>query len=154
MQGSVRGFFFILVILLVPAGLQAADNPFIGAWKFNADRSKPGDRSATLTFAAYGADGLKFTRDIIEATGNPAYWEWSANFDGKDYKFTGSPNYDSLSVKHVDSNTFLATHKKGGKVMTSAWYTVSKDGKMLGVTTAGVNAQGKEVLFFSVYDKQ
>lgn len=38
--------------------------------------------------------------------------------------------------------------------MTTAWYTVSRDGKALAITTAGVNAQNKQVVFYSVFDKQ
>lgn len=154
MQRRGRGLFYLAAILLVSTGLWAEDNPFLGTWKFNPEKSKPGDRSATLKFEPYGADGLKFTRDIIEAQGNSAHWEWSANFDGKDYAFTGSPNYDTLSLKKIDPHTFATTNKKDGKVRTTAWYNLSKDGKAMGVTTTGVNAQGNPVVFYSVYDRQ
>jgi hypothetical protein len=144
-----------LTIFLGFSNLWAADNPFLGTWKFNPERSKPGDTSATLKIEAYGNNGLKFTRDIIEASGNPAHWDWSANFDdGKDYPYTGNPNYDAFSLRRIDANTIETVNKKDGKVRTTAWYSLSKDGKVLGVTTAGVNAQGKPVVFYSVYDRQ
>ena len=37
-------------------------------------------------------------------------------FDGKDNRFTGSPNYDAVSLKSFDDRTFIAVNKKGGKV--------------------------------------
>ena len=154
MRESLRGLFLTATILVCSATLWSADSLFVGTWKFNQDKSKPGDLSATIKFEALPPNGIKFTRDIIEAPGNPAHWEWSGQFDGNDNQFTGSPNYDGISLKRFDDRTLVATNKKGGKVMTTAWYCVSKDGKALAVTTAGVNTQGREVVFYSVYDKQ
>jgi hypothetical protein len=156
MQRNARMLILVVVVLMSSCISWGADvNLFSGKWKFNPDKSKPGDR-ATILFEPLGPDGIKFTREIVEAPapGHPAHWEWSGQFDGKEGKFTGSPNYDAVALRRFDDRTIIVTNKKGGKVMTTAWYCVSKDGKLLGVTTSGVNAAGKDVVFFSVYDKQ
>ncbi len=154
MQRKLRGIFLMVAVLFVSSGLWAEDNPFIGTWKFIPEKSKPGDRSALIKLVPYGADGLKMTRDIIEAPGNAAFWEWSANFDGKDYPFLGNPNYDTITLKKIDAYTFGATRKKEGKERNTAWYNLTKDGKTMGVATTGVNPQGNPVVFYSVYERQ
>ena len=97
MRERLRGIFFTVTILICSTGLWGNDNLFLGTWKFNQAKSKPGDTSATMKLEPLGADGIKLTRDSIDARGNSAHWEWSGQFDGKDNKFTGSPNYDAVS---------------------------------------------------------
>jgi hypothetical protein len=51
--------------------------------------------------------------------------------DGKDQKVSGSPYYDTISVRQVDDHTVELTSKKGGKVAGTQKLTVSDDGKTL-----------------------
>jgi hypothetical protein len=53
----------------------------------------------------------------VQADGTRVTLGFSAHYDGKDHKYTGSPDYDIIALKCVDANTIEATLKKGGKVV-------------------------------------
>ena len=57
----------ILAMMAVPAGLRAADAPFVGTWKLNVAKSKynpgPPPKSQTYQFEPSGANGVKFTAE-------------------------------------------------------------------------------------------
>jgi hypothetical protein len=74
-------------------------------------------------------------------------------YDGKDYPFTGSPDFDSIAVKRVNGNTVSSEQKQGGKVVGTSKRVISKDGKVLTLTSKGKNAKGAFENVY-VYDKQ
>ena len=79
---------------------------------------------------------------------------YSANYDGTDYKFVGSPDADTITLKLLDANTTEATLKMVGKVMQTTKAVVSADGKTRTLTTSGVNAKGQKVNNVLVFDRQ
>ena len=135
---------------------QAAD-PASGIWELNLAKSKfspgPPPKSQTRTFEVSGAD-VKYTLKGIDAEGKPTLVQFTAKYDGKDYPVTGSPDFDAISLKHVDAVTTEATLKKGGKVVQTSTRVVSKDGKTLTLTVKGTNAKGQAVNNVSVFDKR
>jgi hypothetical protein len=56
------------------------------------------------TFAAAG-NGIKVTTKGIDAAGKPTATEYTAEYDGKDYPVTGSPDYDTVALKRLDAAT-------------------------------------------------
>ena len=157
-----RLFEFAAIIVLAAvasAPAIAESNPLVGTWKLNVDKSKfnPGPMPKSLTRTVEGqGDGLKYTFDGISADGTAIAYSFAVSFDGKDNAITGSiPNgADSISAKRMDSNTFEATMKKGGKVIGTSKVKVSADGKSTTVTATGTNAAGQPTNDVSVYDKQ
>ena len=147
-----------LVMLAVSVGLWAQQDPVMGTWRINLAKSKyspgPAPKSGTTKLAPYGKNGVKLTADGADAKGNPTHVEWSAEADGKDYPVKGNPDSDAVSLKRIDSNTVEATNKKGGKVMTTARWVFSTDGKTRTATTKGTNAQGQAVNTVAVFDRQ
>src|SRR5437660_791890 len=139
---SLLKFVAIGILAVVASGpLFAQSNSLVGTWKLNLEKSKfnpgPGPKSMTRTVEAQG-DGVKYT------------------FDGKDNAITGSmpSGADSISAKRIDSNTFDATLKQGGKVIATSKVEVSQDGKVTTVTSKGTNATGQATNDVSVYNKQ
>jgi hypothetical protein len=61
---------------------------------------------------------------------------------------------DTISAKRIDSNTFDATLKQGGKVIGTSKVEVSQSGRVTTVTTKGTNATGQPTNDVSVYNKQ
>ena len=59
---------------------------------------------------------------------------------------------DAVEVKQVDPNTTETVFKKGGKVIGSTRSVVSKDGKVLTVTS--LDANGHPIGDVLVFDKQ
>jgi hypothetical protein len=153
-------FVGIGILALAASGaLLAQSNPLVGTWKLNSEKSKfnpgPGPKSMTRTVEAQG-DGVKYTFDGISADGIAIAYSFAVNFDGKDNAITGSmpSGADNISVKRIDSNTFDATLKQGGKVIGTSKVEVSEGGKVTTVTSKGTNATGQATNDVSVYNKQ
>jgi len=126
----------LLVILAAFAlGALAADNPLVGVWKLEPQRShfSHGDLplSLILTIQADGADGIKYSSRNQLVDGSSGGANYQAKFDGKDYPVTGSPTYDHVSIRKMKARTFQIQMKKGGTVVVDATYTVTGDGKSL-----------------------
>ena len=148
-------------VLAVLAGsvVQAQSSPLVGTWKLNVAKSKfdpgPAPKSLTRTVATQG-DGVKYTFEGVGADGKPLSYGFSVNFDGKDNPVSGSMpgGADTISAKRTDANHYVATTKKGGKVLGTAKVEVSKDGRTTTVESTGTNAAGVNTHDVQVYDKQ
>ena len=74
------------------AAASAADNPVLGKWKLNVEKSKfvpgPGPKSLTRTVEAEG-EKVKFTYEGEAADGAPISYTFTVAYDGKDYPITG-----------------------------------------------------------------
>jgi hypothetical protein len=87
--------------MLFAASLIAADAA-IGTWKLNVAKSKfspgPPPQSATVTYEESGR-GVKRTGEAVSADGTKTSFEYTAQYDGKDYPITGNPNADTVALK-------------------------------------------------------
>jgi len=153
---------FVAIALLAVVGsstLQAQSNPLVGTWKLNVTESKydpgPAPKSLTRTVVAEG-DGVKYTFDGVAADGTPVVYSFVVQFDGKDNPISGSipSGADTISATRTDSNHYVATLKKGGKVIGNAKVSVSKDGKVTTVDSTGTTASGAKGHELQVYDKK
>jgi hypothetical protein len=146
----------VLVIALAWASAAAADE-HSGTWKMNPAKSTyspgPAAKSVNLKIEA-DEKGVKIDAEGTDGEGNPTHVAYDAKFDGKDYPVTGLPYADTVSVKHVGSDTIQATMKKGDKVLMTVTSKVSEGGKTRTSTFSGKDAQGRPVHNVVVYDKQ
>ena len=139
--------------------LQAQSNPLVGTWQLNTTKSKydpgPAPKSLTRTVVADG-DGVKYTFEGVADDGKPIAYGFSVQFDGKDNPISGSipSGADTISAKRTDSNHFVATLKKGGKVIGTSKVSVSKDGKVTTVDSTGTTATGAKAHDLQVFDKK
>src|SRR5262249_49954130 len=97
--------------------------------------------------------GLKETADRVDADGKVVHWEWTAQYDGKDYPVNGDPDRDAVSLKRIDDNTIEVTSKKNGKPTTLNRIVVSPDGKVRANTVTGTNSKGQTVNNLLVFDR-
>jgi hypothetical protein len=153
---------FVAVVLLAVVGsctMRAQSNPLVGTWKLNVTKSKfdpgPAPKSLTRTVEAQG-DGVKYTFAGVAADGKPIGYGFSVQFDGKDNPISGSipSGADTISAKRTDSNHFVATLKKGDKIIGTSKVTVSGDGKITTVDATATTATGVKTHDVQVYDKQ
>src|SRR5262245_12722677 len=155
--GGVVAFLALCLVATSSLSSFAQTDPFIGTWKLNLAKSKfsPGPllKSQTLTYEAAG-QGVKVTVKGTDAEGKPIDFQSTANFDGKDYPVTGIPDWDTIARKRIDAYKMEITHKKAGKVVSTATNVVSKDGKTRTLTEKGVNAKGEKISNVEVYDRQ
>lgn len=149
--------FALAAVVCAPAFAQT--NPLVGTWKLDVTKSTfdpgPGPKSLTRTVEAQG-DGVKYTFDGVAADGNPIAYGFAVQFDGKDNPISGSipSGADTISAKRVDSNHYVATLKKGDKVIGTSKVMVSMDGKVTTVESTGTNTAGVKTHDVQVYDKQ
>jgi hypothetical protein len=143
--------------VFVFAGSLLAADAAIGTWKLNPAKSKfspgPPPQGATVTYEESG-NGVKRTGEMVNADGTKTSFEYTAQYDGKEYPVTGNLNADMISLMRVNDRTVEATLKKDGKVTTNARRVVSADGKTLTITLTGTNAQGQKMRNVQVFEKQ
>jgi hypothetical protein len=154
-------FSLALAALALTTTLAAleADNS-LGTWKVNIAASKytPAPwpvKSLTVVREAVPG-GVKVTTTGERTDGTAINTTYSANYDGTPAGVTGigSP-YDTVSIKEVDSNTFLYEAKNlTGKYSASGRIVISNQGKTMTLTAKGTDTDGKEMTLLLVYDKQ
>jgi hypothetical protein len=139
-------------------GLWAADDPAMGTWELNLAKSKndpgPPNKSNALKYEPAGNDGMKQTGDGVSAQGNPTHTGYTAKYDGNDYPYTGSADYDTIALQRIDASTSLTTNKKNGTVVRMLRRTLSKDGRSMTLVSVGINAKGQAFHNVAIYDKQ
>ena len=159
MKHVVRFVAVAVLAVVACSTIHAQSNPLVGTWKLNVEKSKyepgPAPKNMTRTVEAAG-DGVKYTFEGVSADGKPISYGFTVQFGGKDSPITGTiPNgADSVSAERTDANHYVATLKKGGKVLGESHVTVSKDGKVTTVDVTGTTAAGVKVHEVQVYDKQ
>jgi hypothetical protein len=137
--------------------LAQGPDPIVGTWELNVAKSKyspgPAPKSESRTYVMAGQD-IKATSKGVDGTGKPTVGEWTVNYDGKERPQSGNPDADSLSLKRIDAFTTEFTQKRGGKVVITGTRTISKDGKVMTITTKGTNAQGQTINDTAVFEKR
>ena len=67
---------------------------------------------------------------------------------------SGNPDSDTLSLKRIDAFTTEFTEKRAGKVVTSGTRSISRDGKVMTISTKGTNAKGQAINDVQVFEKR
>ena len=141
---------------VVHLGAQGVD-PVVGTWELNIAKSKfspgPAPKSQTRTYVVAGNE-IKGTSNGVGADGKPTAAQWTVGYDGKDRPITGLADVDSLSLKRINAFTVESTQKKAGKVVARGRRVISKDGKVMTITTKGTNANGQAFNNMEVFDKR
>jgi hypothetical protein len=152
-----------LVALLCLAGTvftadpQQGVSPLNGTWQMNPAKSKyspgPPDKSVKRTYEVTG-DTIEAHSETIDAEGKPAVSNFTANYDGKEYPFSGSGATDTVSIKRIDASTSEFSFKRAGKSAATSLVQVSENGRLLTITQKGTNEKGQPVNMVTVYEKQ
>jgi hypothetical protein len=151
----------IVVVTTTAIALSAADNS-IGTWKRNNQRTKYSPpppnpfKSQSMTREAAADGGVKVTSKGVRVDGTPVETTYTLKYDGKSVPVSGKgSNFDSISAKQIDANTFTTeTRKTGGKYHTTGKTVISSDGKTMTNASKGTDAEGKPISFVIIYDKQ
>lgn len=139
MRMSTRVFQLLLPACLVTSALWAANDPFIGKWKLDPSRSKLtdvmkvealGENRYAITFAPGAVDTV-----VADSSDQPA--------------LRGT----TLSVSVDGPDRWKVVRKKGGRILLSAIWTLSQDGKTLNDVFTGYQADGSTLLMHYVYDR-
>jgi hypothetical protein len=130
---NVRHLVVFLSVWVLSGSLLAGDDPFVGTWKLNADKSK-----------------LTGFQEKIEDLGDNKYRFTIGHnvetiaVDGEDHP----TNYGTWALKKEGPNTWKSVDKIDGKVISTATWTISDDGQTFTAVTQGVKNDG------STYESQ
>ena len=154
---AVKVSFFLVVTVAAVAAAQIEAR--VGTWELNLAQSTfspgPPPRKQTLTFQAAGPQWVALLQGI-DASGkpiNPDMNNLAISFDGKDHP-TANVDYDTTAWKRVSASTYEVIRKRAGKIVLTSTNVLSKDGRIMTITTKGINAAGQPINNLRVYDKQ
>ena len=133
---------------------QSVSDSALGAWTLNHAKSTfsgevPYRRVTKLEVVG---DSIKETTYTMTANKPSVVVAYTARFDGNDYPISNSA-LSTVSLKRLDDQTVERTGKIQGQVVETETRTLSKNGKVLTVTTKG-SRNGSEYSSVQVYDRQ
>jgi hypothetical protein len=149
---------FGVATALPQAGFAQSD-PFLGTWQLNLAKSKwsPGPLPKSQT-ASVQAEGQNHSVTVtgIDAAGKPTSAVFTRIYDAQSHPAgpPSPPDFDAATLTRVDSNTIIISRTKAGKLVQTITNVLSQDGKMLTVTTIGIDANGRPLNNNTIYDKQ
>ena len=112
---KTRFIVLLLSLGLIGATAFAADNSFVGKWKFNPDKSQMTGMQYKIEDAGGGKYNFSFGDDVETMT-----------LDGKPH----TTKYGNIwSIKTTGPNSWESTTKRDGKVTENEKWTVSDDGQ-------------------------
>jgi hypothetical protein len=139
-----------------PAFTLAAD-PNVGTWKLNLARSTydpgPAPKSQRLTITAWGADGITYASDGVDAAGKTTHWGFQTQYDGQFVPFPGNPDADMIAHTR-DGSTIHSTTQRSGQVTGHSTVVFSPDRKTRTLTQTGTNAKGQPIHNVIVYERE
>ena len=154
---ALAGLALLAIALLMARGITAqsratsaarADKK-IGRWKLRADAPASGTRE----YDDRGCGVTVSIRQGVNDRGQEYYSAYAAIVDGKEYprQVKGASGVNTIAFTRVDADTVAFTLRENGSVTATGTTGVSRDGKVLTVTTKGVNASGRGNV--EIYDR-
>jgi len=141
-----------------PSFAQSGSDPFLGVWQLNVAKSKfspgPPPKSQTMYIWEDEAKIRKNSQVTISGAGVPNAVVAIHIYDDTPRPVSGAQGYDSSAYTRVDDHTIKSRYLNAGKVLQTATWTVSQDGKTLTYTATGVDANGRQVNQLRIYEKQ
>jgi hypothetical protein len=119
----------VSLFLSLAAATAAAQNPFVGTWKLNQEKSQlAGD---TIKFSPAAGEAIELAAGAIT---------YSFRADGKPYAL---PTGNVAIWRQTSPDSWTTEYRKtDGKLMSSDNWKLSTDQKSLSVTSSGVKANG------------
>jgi hypothetical protein len=140
---SWKSLGVLVVTMAFCTGLMAKDDPFLGIWQLNGEKTANYNQQSQMIINLPAPDGFTSIRATIGKDNKSSTETHPVAFDGKPHATTGGDARE-ISYKRIDENTIERTQNRDGKISVDT-EQVSKDGKTLTVTQAGV---------VRIYDKQ
>jgi hypothetical protein len=160
MRRTLRSVAIAAVVMLGCGVLSAQDNPFVGTWKLNVEKSKfaggAAPKSETRIVEAQGS-GEKVTFRGVAADGSTIDFTFTTNLDGKPAAISGTGvpgGADTTTISRATTNTDSVILTKAGKTVSRTRVTVSADGKTTTITRRTTDAAGKPMTQVLIWDRQ
>jgi hypothetical protein len=128
---SWKSLGVLAAILAFSTGLAAQNEPFLGIWQINVEKTTNYPQQTQYIINIPTANGITSIRATIGKDGKSSAEVHPEAFDGKPYQTTGG-DPRLISYKRIDDHTVERTHNRNGKISVDT-EQVSKDGKTLTV---------------------
>jgi hypothetical protein len=147
---------FVLAGLLVSM-LFAGSDPFAGVWRMNVRRSKYPQGAAPKQMVIRmepAGDGIHYRSEATSADGKVTQADYVADYTGKAATVKGTVGIMiPVSLQRPDANTVVASYTRGGEVIATSRRSLSKDGRVMTITTVSKDRAGHTVTNIGVYEK-
>jgi len=162
----MRSYFNLPVLAILLIASVASDlafaapgnhDPFAGTWKLNPQKSRyphgACPKRMVIVMEPTG-EGVRYRSETTYADGNSSRSEYTANYSGKQAIVVGSAGLLlPVSLKRLDADIVVASYMRGLQVVATSKRVVSKDGRLMTITTTSADKSGKNVTTIGVYDK-
>lgn len=148
----------ILFVTLVATSTRASNDPFIGKWILEVERSEYPTGSCPKTMVIEMetvGHGVRYKSDAVYPNGRTAHSEYTADYDGNQAIVMGMHGFMlPVFLKRIDSNTVVASYTKSLQVVATSRRVVSEDKRFMTITTTSKDSSGKSVTTIGVYKRQ
>ncbi len=161
LRSSLLAFALVIAVIAVPSisrALQPDEDPAVGTWKLNLEKSKPDPsiappRSSVHIYSAIPG-GLRVRIRTVEADGSEHLVESSFSYDGKLHAVSGTPDYDSVAVTRMGRSASHTRLIQDGKAIGQLTRVISGDGRTMTITLDLTTNRGTVEHDVMVYDRQ
>jgi len=150
-------FSLIVVLLLIATAAAAGADPFVGRWVLNVQHSRYPAGTCPKSMAIHmepTEKGIRYRSDTTYNNGASTYSQYTVDYDGKQAIVMGARGMMlPVFLRRIDSNTVVASYTKELQVVATSRRVVSKDGRLMTVTTTSKDESGKSVTSVAVFDR-
>jgi hypothetical protein len=154
----MKTFVTILLAAFLAANATASEDPFVGKWVLDVERSEypAGSCPKTMVIEMETVGrGVRYTSDAVYANGRTAHSEYTADYDGNQAIVVGTRGMMlPVFLKRIDSNTVVASYTRSLQVVATSRRVISDNKRFMTVTTTAKDASGKSVTTIGVYRRQ
>jgi hypothetical protein len=148
----------ILFVAFLATNARASDDPFVGKWVLDVERSEyPAGscpKAMVVEMETVGR-GVRYKSDALYANGRTVHSEYTADYDGNQAIVMGAHGMMlPVFLKRIDSNTVVASYSKSLQVVATSRRVISEDKRFMTVTTTSKDSSGKSVTTIGVYKRQ
>jgi hypothetical protein len=152
-------FSGVLVLALTSLSM-AADDPFVGTWKLNVEKSSisAGEIRYETRCTIEARENGQAVKDAVTNDGQAIPDVLVVTFDGKDYPPPSRGKQQRVityTATRIDANTIEVVNKIGGvKVVGSFRDVISEDGSTLTRTVKALTSRGANPTSILLYEKE
>jgi hypothetical protein len=148
----------ILLVALLATSAMASDDPFVGKWVLDVERSEypvgSCPKAMVIEMEAV-SHGVRYKSDASYLNGRTVHSEYTADYDGNQALVMGTYGMMlPVFLKRIDSNTVIASYTKALQVVATSRRVVSEDKRFMTVTTTSKDSSGKSVTTIGVYKRE
>jgi len=136
---------------------EPAPDPFVGRWTMNVERSTypPGECPRRMVIEMEPAGhGIHYVSETTYANGRSSRSEYTARYDGRPVVVVGSHGILlPVALERPAPDVVVASYTKAAQVVATSRRVVSKDGRVMTITTTSRGPSGKAVTNVGVYER-